>query len=145
MIFINRTTHDTKTKNNMKVDVEKILMLEKKKYILQGYSVHIGTDILLGHYVYVKCDPKTGDEKVILDDGSIKDVNSRTIEQKQTGSTLILYKCADGFGQAGGGFKPAHNSTTNHSKSKHNSSFKVSSSSKSKTKTKNRSHTQRVK
>jgi hypothetical protein len=44
-----------------------------------------------------------------------------------------------------GGFKPAHNSTTNHSKSKHNSSFKVSSSSKSKGKSRNRSHTQRVK
>jgi hypothetical protein len=45
----------------------------------------------------------------------------------------------------GGGFKPSHNAITTHYKSKHNSSFKVSSSSKSKTKTKNHSHTQRVK
>jgi O-acetyl-ADP-ribose deacetylase (regulator of RNase III) len=44
----------------------------------------------------------------------------------------------------GGGFKPRHNAITNHSKSKHNSSFKASSS-KSKTKTNSRSHTQRVK
>jgi O-acetyl-ADP-ribose deacetylase (regulator of RNase III) len=45
----------------------------------------------------------------------------------------------------GGGFKPNHNAITNHSKSRHNSSFKVSSSSKSKGKSHNRSHTQRVK
>jgi hypothetical protein len=144
MIFINRT-FNVKTKNNMKVDVEKILMLEHKIYILQGYSVHIGDDIRAGHYVYVKCDPKTGDEKVILDDGSIKGVSSRTDEQKQTGSTLILYKRADESGQGGGGFKPRHNPITNHSKSRHNSSFKVSSSSKSKGKSHSRSHTQRVK
>jgi hypothetical protein len=47
----------------------------------------------------------------------------------------------------GGGFKPKHNATTNHTtpKSKHNSSFKASSSSKSKSKSHSRSHTQRVK
>jgi O-acetyl-ADP-ribose deacetylase (regulator of RNase III) len=47
----------------------------------------------------------------------------------------------------GGGFKPRHNPITNHtaSKSRHNSSFKVSSSSKTKGKSHNRSHTQRVK
>jgi hypothetical protein len=48
-------------------------------------------------------------------------------------------------GSGGGGFKPRHNPITNHSKSKHNSSFKVSSSSKTKGKSHNRSHTQRVK
>ena len=47
----------------------------------------------------------------------------------------------------GGGFKPNHNPITTHtaSKSRHNSSFKVSSSSKSKGKSHSRSHTQRVK
>jgi hypothetical protein len=44
----------------------------------------------------------------------------------------------------GGGFKPAHNSTTNYAKSKHNTSFKASSSN-TKGKSHNRSHTQRVK
>jgi hypothetical protein len=44
----------------------------------------------------------------------------------------------------GGGFKPRHNPITNHSKSRHNSSFKASSS-KTKGKSHNRSHTQRVK
>ena len=48
---------------------------------------------------------------------------------------------------SGGGSKPTHNTTTTNnatSKSKHNSSFKVSSS-KTKGKNRNRSHTRRVK
>ena len=67
-------------------------------------------------------------------------------EVRQTGVSSLIYKKADS--QAGGGFKPTHNTTTtNHvaSKSKHNTSFKASSSSKTKGKSHNRSHTQRVK
>ena len=60
-----------------------------------------------------------------------------------------LFKTSDftASSSSGGGFKPRHNPITNHtaSKSRHNSSFKVSSSSKSKGKSHNRSHTQRVK
>jgi hypothetical protein len=61
----------------------------------------------------------------------------------------ILFKTSEftGSSPGGGGFKPRHNPITNHtaSKSRHNSSFKVSSSSKTKGKSHNRSHTQRVK
>jgi O-acetyl-ADP-ribose deacetylase (regulator of RNase III) len=57
-----------------------------------------------------------------------------------------LFKQSSTESLGGGGFKPRHNPTTNHtaSKSKHNSSFKASSS-KTKGKSHNRSHTQRVK
>ena len=57
-----------------------------------------------------------------------------------------LSKSSSTKSPGGGGFKPRHSPTTNHSasKSKHNSSFKASSS-KSKGKSRNRSHTQRVK
>ena len=59
--------------------------------------------------------------------------------------TLFKSSDFDSLGYpGGGGFKPRHNAITNHSKSRHNSSFKASSS-KSKTKTNSRSHTQRVK
>jgi O-acetyl-ADP-ribose deacetylase (regulator of RNase III) len=61
--------------------------------------------------------------------------------KKKVDSVLVSPEASPG----GGGFKPRHNTITNHSKSRHNSSFKVSSSSKSKSKSHNRSHTQRVK
>ena len=61
----------------------------------------------------------------------------------------VLFKTPEftGSSPSGGGFKPRHNPITNHAKSRHNSSFKVSSSSKSKGKSRSRSrsHTQRVK
>jgi len=144
-----RTGHSEFTKSSDKVT---------KKYILQGFSVHRGESQKSGHYVFVKCDSFTGVPKLALDDGSItsieyqeEQINTKVIngEVLSKGVTLLIYKQDDSSvpsSSASGGSKPAHNTTTtNHtaSKSKHNSSFKVSSSSKAKVKS--RSHTQRVK
>ena len=97
--------------------------------------------------MFIKCDPKTGKESIVLDDSTISVYQPASSDTYQKGASLFIYK-QEGI-QAGGGFKPRHNATATHttsaSKSRHNSSFKASSSSKSKTKTKNRSHTQRVK
>jgi ubiquitin C-terminal hydrolase len=138
-------------KNLMNVKINKNITLNGNTYILQGYSVHVGTKSTgSSHYVFIKCDPKSGEEKLILDDSHITNVDSRTLDDKQRGVYALIYKKGESDVPAspgGGGFKPKYNAATNNvtSKSKHNSSFKVSSSSKSKTKTKNRSHTQRVK
>lgn len=143
-----RTGHSKFTKSSDKV---------KKKYILQGFSVHRGENQKSGHYVFVKCDSFTGVPKLALDDGSITSIeyqeqqNNAKVNNGEVlskGVTLLIYKQEDSSippSPGGGGFKPRHNATTNHStsKSKHNSSFKVSSSSKAKVKS--RSHTQRVK
>jgi hypothetical protein len=147
IIRIQRTFNGIK--DNSKINPDKVIQVNKSKYILQGYSVHLGSDITGGaHYIFVKCDPVTGEEKLILNDGNLNDINSQTNDNKQKGVFGLIYKRADELGQAGGGrFKPMHNTITNHTayKSKHNSSFKASSSSKSKGKGHNRSHTQRVK
>ena len=68
----------------------------------------------------------------------------KLIEDLKTKVKTALSSASYSF-SIGGGFKPRHNPITNNtgSKSKHNSSFKVSSSSKAKVKS--RSHTQRVK
>lgn len=106
------------------------------QFILLGFIVHIP-----GHYFYVKCD-NNGNICAKLNDSQTLKPNF--IDTYYDGITGFIYKRANESGQAGGGFKPNHNSITNHSKSKHNSSFKASSS-KTKGKSRNRSHTQRVK
>ena len=72
-------------------------------------------------------------------------INYKNILMPQLKGEIDLVLKSDSHSSTGGGgFKPRHNATINHAKSKHNSSFKVSSST-TKHKTHNRSHTQRVK
>jgi len=154
VLDINRTLANQK-KNFMNVTINPEITIDKKKYILQGYTFHMGDSINGGHYEFVKCD-SLGNPALILNDYGIMNINDiatstgggkvnvTSEELRQTGVSSLIYKKADS--QAGGGFKPRHNPITNHtaSKSRHNSSFKASSS-KTKGKSHNRSHTQRVK
>jgi O-acetyl-ADP-ribose deacetylase (regulator of RNase III) len=151
IVSINRALPD-QSKSSFSVNIENILKiyigeqssLVENNYILQGYCVHHGNHAAgASHWVFIKCNPKTGKEAILLNDDTISVYDSKDSDTYQKGASLFIYKRADESGQGGGGFKPAHNTTA--SKSKHNSSFKASSSSKSKTKTKNRNHTQRVK
>jgi hypothetical protein len=135
-------------KNLIQIDISKTLDISNSKYTLVGYVFHSGSSSSGGHFVCVKCD-SDGEPKVEISDTSVKkwtDKYASNIEWG-TGVFLLIYKQKEGI-QAGGGFKPRHNATATHTistpKSKHNSSFKVSSS-KYKHKGHNRSHTQRVK
>jgi hypothetical protein len=152
VLDINRTM--STGKNFMNVTINTEVTICNKKYILRGYSFHIGDTINGGHYEFVKCD-SLGNPALVLNDYGIMNLNDiatttgggsvvvTSEELRQTGVSSLIYKKADS--QAGGGFKPRRNTITNHAKSKHNSSFKASSSSKSKGKSHSRSHTQRVK
>ena len=141
----------------MNVTINPEITIDKKKYILQGYTFHTGDTIKGGHYEFVKCD-SVGNPALVLNDYGIMNINDiatttgggkfivTSEEVRQTGVSSLIYKKAGSQAGGGGGFKSRHNPITNHSasKSKHNSSFKASSS-KSKGKSHNRSHTQRVK
>jgi hypothetical protein len=152
MFYYKRTSWEVDPKNNEEIkykygiDInETITSLSGQKYFLVGFTCHYGGTSKSGHYDCVKCDKK-GKPILGISDNTISIYSeSETIKR---GVVAVIYKRADELGQAGGGrFKPMHNTITNHTayKSKHNSSFKVSSSSKSKHKGHNRSHTQRVK
>ena len=144
-ININRTLEGGK-KNTINVDISNKLNISGSIYTLVGYVFHQGSTSNEGHFVCVKCD-NNGDPKVEISDNNVKNWTDKYASNVEwgTGVFLLIYKQKEGS-QAGGGFKPRHNPITNHtaSKSKHNSSFKVSSS-KTKGKSRNRSHTQRVK
>jgi O-acetyl-ADP-ribose deacetylase (regulator of RNase III) len=148
IVSINRALPD-QSKSSFSVNIESTLKIDigeqsspvENNYILQGYCVHLGNHAAGGsHWVFIKCNPKTGKEAILLNDDTISVYDSKDSDTYQKGASLFIYKRADESGQGGGGFKPAHNTTA--SKSKHNSSFKVSSSSKAKVKS--RSHTRRV-
>jgi len=143
-----KSSFNVNIESTLKIDIGEQSSLVESNYILQGYCVHLGKHSVGGaHWMFIKCDPKTGKESIVLDDSTISVYQPASSDTYQKGASLFIYK-QEGI-QAGGGFKPRHNATATHttsaSKSRHNSSFKASSSSKSKTKTKNRSHTQRVK
>ena len=145
--YINRTyknEYGSDGKYEFKIKIEPKIVLNvngtNTNFTLLGFIVHIP-----GHYFYVKCD-NNGNVCAELNDSQT--LVPKSIDNYYNGITGFIYKRADELGQAGGGFKPRHNATATHttstSKSRHNSSFKVSSS-KTKGKSHNRSHTQRVK
>ena len=146
-ININRTLEGNQ-KNTINVDISNTLNISSSIYTLVGYVFHEGSSSSSGHFVCVKCD-NNGDPKVEISDSSVKKWTDKylTIIDWGTGVFLLIYKKKQS--QSGGGSKPTHNTTATHTtstpKSRHNSSFKVSSSSKTKGKSHNRSHTQRVK
>jgi hypothetical protein len=144
-ININRTLEGGK-KNLIDIDISKTLDINSLVYTLVGYVYHEGDSSTSGHFVCVKCG-SDGEPKVQISDSSVTEWTKKYSKSVAwgTGVFLLIYKKKQS--QAGGGFKPRHNPITNNaaSKSKHNSSFKISSSSKSKGKSRNRSHTQRVK
>jgi hypothetical protein len=148
IFFIDRTLGNG-VKLNAKIEINKKLTINSKIYILQGYSLHIGKTSTGAHYVLVKCNPNDGEDALIINDTHIQNKDRINIIEKQLYVSAVIYKQKESdvpYSPGGGGFKPTHNTTTHTaSKSKHNSSFKVSSSSKSKGKSHNRSHTQRVK
>ena len=146
-ININRTLEDGR-KNLIDIDISKTLNINSSVYTLVGYVYHSGSTSNGGHFVCVKCD-SNGDSIVEISDSSVTKWTDKYSNSAVwgTGVFLLIYKKKQS--QSGGGFKPRHNPITNHtaSKSRHNSSFKVSSSSKSKGKSRSRSrsHTQRIK
>ena len=136
-IFVENVKFIFDSLNDVKID--KTLKIE---YIQKENEIYIPTGEAKIRYFYnltnsTSYNKLTFDKKKILGDS-------------HTGQFHNLYE--DIYNEAvignivsGGGFKPTHNTITTHtaSKSKHNTSFKVSSS--SKVKAKSRSHTQRVK
>jgi len=160
-------------KNYMKIKIDHKVKIgdHGPSLILQGYYVQSGS-ASGGHIYFIKCNSKTGKEELVIDDasiisieksddtraaphmtlnnesGSIEDTPIPPEDIRQRSVMALIYKQEESSvpsSPSGGGFKPRHNAITNHSKSKHNSSFKASSSSKSKGKSHSRSHTQRVK
>jgi len=173
--FINNDGTEVLKKNYMKVKIDPEIKIGANgpKLILQGYYVHSGY-ATGGHIYFVKCNSKTGKEELVIDDSTIVSIQksddtraarymtlkneSGSIEStpiqpediRQRSVMALIYKKEESNvpeHASSGGFKPRHNTITNHAapKSKHNSSFKASSSSKSKGKGHSRSHTQRVK
>jgi len=71
-----------KVKDLTKIDIEKTLdiyvkkngKIIKKKFILQGYSLHFGMGGG-GHYVFVKCNYETGKEELVLNDPTIEGID----------------------------------------------------------------------
>jgi hypothetical protein len=148
MFYYKRTSFESdkngqQIKYKYGIDINETITANGKKYVLVGFTCHYGDTSKSGHYDCIKCD-KNGKPILGISDSTISIY--RENESIKRGVVAVIYKRADELGQSGGGrFKPRHNPLTNHSKSKHNSSFKASSSSKSKGKSHSRSHTQRVK
>ena len=155
VIILNRFKDDG-TMNNEKIKVDETItinqdtnydnMLQKLKvnFKLRGVICKTGSENG-GHYVYISIE---NDKKILYND-SAEPVKLTNQYNMDTQGYVFLYEKVTSQaseGSEGGGYKSAHNTTTNHtaSKSKHNSSFKASSS-KTKGKSHNRSHTQRVK
>ena len=140
-ININRGLEHGK-KNLIDITISKKLNIDSSTYTLVGYVFHSGSDSNGGHFVCVKCD-SNGEPIVEISDSSVTKWTDKYAKLTEWGIGVFLLIYKKKQSQSGGGSNNIH-AITNHSKSRHNSSFKVSSS-KTKGKSRNRSHTQRVK
>jgi ubiquitin C-terminal hydrolase len=78
------------SKVTTEIEINKELIINKKKYKIQGVVVHIGADTNSGHYYYVRYD--NGEPTFVISDSTIEPIIEETKETIKENAYILLYK-----------------------------------------------------